>query len=89
MAFFIIYIIYDLERNANGWFFWAGVEDGFDGGFFGGGNPESVLVFNGDLAGDVLTAKSFVGRKPRSGVAIGLALVGLGVYGEEIERVRG
>lgn len=59
-------------------------EDFFDGGFFGGGDPEFVFVFHWDLASDVGTAKLFVGGEPGGGVGVGFLFVGGTVDGEEI-----
>ena len=56
---------------------------------FGLGDPEMILVFDGDLAGDVLAAKGFVARKPGGSIAVGFALVGFAVDGKKIERIGG
>lgn len=35
-----------------------------------------IAIFDGDLAGDILTAEGFIRRKPSGSVAVGFSLVG-------------
>ena len=55
------------------------------GRFFGWGDPEDVFVADGDLAGNVLAVKRFVGREPFGGVLVGFLLVGGAIDGEEVQ----
>lgn len=47
--------------DADGWFIGASFENICNGVMFGLGDPELIFIFYGNLAGDILTAKSFVG----------------------------
>ncbi|WJY98729.1 hypothetical protein CHAN_00425 [Corynebacterium hansenii] len=55
----------------------------------GGRHPQAVAVLDGDLPGDVLAAERGVGRQPRRGVAVALALVRRPVDGHQVQRVIG
>lgn len=46
-----------------------------------------VFIFDRDLARDVLATERFIRRQPGVGGAAGFILVGLPLYGEQIERV--
>lgn len=48
------------QGDADSGFVRAGLEDSRHGVPLGGGYPELILVFDGNLAGDILTAKGLV-----------------------------